>query len=217
MSAQITKFVYTQRESDDLSSFVNEYVEEAVIKVENEDDVGNLKELGIGQEGDGSCSIYLIELAACSIQPLRKSLDLTSTDATSPQVTVFEEDIANSISDFFGKALGIHQSVFEDHAARGPKFRFSEDFTFPKAPSSLRSEASFLLRYYELISFTGDPSTLSILSDEDEVSLICSSTGRQIQYHQWQGCRRKDGTLLIVPRKCSFWVRRGKERGYDGM
>ena len=213
MSARVTKFSFGPGPLD------KHYFEEDTVDIHDQDELKPLEKLGIGREKKGAKIIYLLELAAGSRRLLRNlSLDLTSDEGASlsSDEIPFEEELPNRLTRFFNESLGVPQALFEDHGARGPKFRFSEDFTFPTAPTSLQADKSFALRYYELMSYIGEPSTLCSLAELDDVGLTCTSTGRQIQCHQWQGCRRKEGMLLIAQHKCSFWVRKNIEDGYVG-
>jgi len=215
MSARLTKFSFTPNPPEG-----QHYVEEATIDIHDQGDLKHVETLDIGREKQDARIIYLLELAAGSRQLFRIP-SLTSTDDDDPSHLPtnelhFEEEVSNRLAGFFKKSLGVPQALFEDHGARGPKFRFSEDFTFPNAPTALRTDESFALRYYELMSYTGDPSDLSGMSELDDVGLTCVSTGRQIQCHQWSGCRRKEGMLLIAQHNCSFWVHKNSENGYIG-
>ena len=215
MSARVTKFSFGPRSLDTKDT----YFKEDTVDIHDKDDPNRLEKLGIGRDKPDARIIYLLELATGSRRLLRhQSLGSVSDEgpSPSPDESLFEEEVINKLAQRFKDDLKVPQALFEDHGDRGPKFRFSEDFTFPSAPTTLRADESFALRYYELVSYIGEPSTLSSLSELDDVGLTCTSTGRQIQCHQWQGCRRKEGTLLIVEHKCSFWVRKNNENGYTG-
>jgi hypothetical protein len=213
MSARVTKFIYGPGLLD------KHYFEEDTVDIHDQNDLKLLEKLGIGREKQDARIIYLLELAAGPRRLWRNpSLDFTAGEEAShsPDESPFEEELPNRLARFFKESLGVPQTWFDDHGARGPKFRFSEDFSFPSAPTSLQADESFALRYYELISYTGEPSALCSLAELDDVGLTCTSSGRQIQCHQWQGCRRKEGMLLIAQHKCSFWVRKNSGQGYVG-
>ena len=218
MSARVTKFSFTPRPLD--TREIEHFVEEATIDIHDQDDLALLERSGIGRDNQDARIIYLLELAAGSKRLFRNSsLGFTDDDDGTSHLSnelPFEEHIPNRLAGFFNKSLGVPYALFENHGASGPKFRFSEDFTFPSTPTSLRADESFTLRYYELMSYTGYPSALRSSSELDDVGLTCTSTGRQIQCHQWQGCRLKEGMLLIVQHKCSFWVHKNSENGYVG-
>ena len=219
MSARITKLSFGPRPLDTPDhGDVKKYVQELTIKIQNEDDLEPLERLITSAEQENAQNIYLIEFAPGPKQLFRTASTGSILNEEAPgscQEHLFEEDIINRLTDMFKENLGVPQTLFENHTARGPKFRFSEEFAFPSAPTALEADKSFVLRYYEFISYTGKPSTLSVWSELDDVGMVCTSTGRQIQCHQWQGCRIREGMLLIVPHKCSFWVRK-KNEGYTG-
>jgi hypothetical protein len=116
--------------------------------------------------------------------------------------------------------LGIPEQIFRDHKENGRT---------PLSPSSRKPNESFMLEYYDLRTFMGDPSSLSFQCPETgqhlcpgsdgALALICSQTGRQIQCHEWQNIpgATQRGTLFIVPRKCSFWIKEHDEGGSDGI
>jgi len=208
MSAKITKFVLGPTQPDG----VREYIQDLSIPIEHTGDADTFDQLRVDSNDDRSSCIYLIEIAAghsyqCS-EP-SPSFQLNDPDEAS-SILEYNGDVIKDITKFFRKTLGVPQSVFEDHIARGPKFRFNEDFQTPRAPTSLHADVSFMLRYYELVSYTGHPSSLTSLPEQDDACLSCASTGRQIQCHQWHASRIQEGMLLIVPRKCSYWQRKGK-------
>jgi len=220
MSARVTKFSFGCGPLDTRDrGEIKHYFKEDTVDIHDQDDLKLLEKLGIGREKQEARIIYLLELAAGSRRLLRNpSLGFTADEGAShsSDESPFEEEVPNRFAEFFKQGLGVPQTLFEDHATRGPKFRFSEDFSFPSAPTTSRPDESFALRYYELMSYTGKPSALSSLSELDDVGLTCTCTGRQIQCHQWQGCRRKEGMLLIAQHKCSFWVHKNSENGYTG-
>jgi len=206
MSANITKFVLRSTQPDG----VGEYIRDLSIPVEQTEDADILDQLRVDDNNDQSSCIYLIEIAAGqSYQCSEPSLRLNNPDEAS-STSEYNGDVINYITKFFREKLDVPESIFEDHIARGPKFRFNEDFQTPRAPTSLHADVSFMLRYYELVSYTGDPSSLTSLPEQDDSCLSCASTGRQIQCHQWHASRIKEGMLLIVPRKCSYWQRKDK-------
>jgi len=220
MPARITKFTFGPWPLDTKDrGVIDQYVQDTEIDIRNQDDLKLLEGLDVRGEQQDARIIYLVELAAGPKRLFRTaSLGFTVDEEASQSAKKlpFEENLPIWLAEFFKNSLGVPQTLFKDHGAHGPKFRFSEEFTSPSAPTTLRADESFALRYYELISYTGDPSTLCHLSELDDVELTCASTGRQIQFHQWQGCRRKEGMLLIVQHKCSFWVRKTSENGYTG-
>lgn len=217
MSARITKFSFGPSPLD--SSEIKHYVEEATIDIQDQNNLELLEKSDIGREEQDARIIYLLELAAGPKRLVQKfSLDSADDEAAShlPNELPFEEKVPNRLAGFFENRLGVPQALFEDQRARGPKFSFSEDFTTPSSPTALRADKSFALRYYELMSYADQPSAQHHLSELDDVGLTCTATGRQVQCHQWQSCRRKEGMLLIAQHKCSFWVHKNSENGYVG-
>lgn len=222
MSATIVKFkLQTSRPKDQPDQEVKEYVQTASIKVDSPEDSEILKELGVESESDESICIYLVELTGgpstfCGSASFRHSASFSHTDVeTIRSSSSYDDDVISLVVDFFKTSLGVPENLFEDHVARGPKFKFSEDFQTPRSPTAMHHNGSFVLRYYELMNYSGDPAALASLPEQDDACLSCASTGRQIQCHQWHASRRKDGMLLIVPRKISFWRRNKGEHGYD--
>lgn len=202
MSATITKFVLRPTQADGVKA----YTRDVSVQVERPAQASTLNKLQVNNSDDQSNCIYLVELASgelyhCS-EPSAQADDLDETLSPAEKIKY--------ISNFFRTTLGVPNIFFEDHVARGPKFTFSEDFQTPRPPTSLHTDTSFLLRYYELVSYSGEPSHLTMFTKRDDACLSCAATGRQIQCHQWHGSRTKDGLLLIVPRKCSYWQQKGK-------
>lgn len=216
MSASIVKFkVHTTQSEDQPDREIKRYVQSASVNIDSPEGCEILEELGVTSEGDDAICLYLVELAAGSSSYSRRAfLGDPNADIIS-SASSYDDEVISHLINFFQTSLGVPKSLFEDHIARGPKFRFGEDFQTPRAPTAMQPNRSFVLRYYELISYAGDPSALAFLPDHDDACLSCADTGRQIQCHQWHASRAQEGMLLIVPRKCSFWRHNKGDKGYD--
>jgi hypothetical protein len=122
------------------------------------------------------------------------------------------------------QSLDVPERFFLEHEKQNVTFAFNENIHVPKLPSRLHPSNSFHLSYFDLRTFKGDPSSISFQcpvtkqylcpGSDGDLKLVCSRTGREIQCHEWQN--KKRGTLFIVPRKCSFWIREYSEGGWDG-
>ena len=119
-------------------------------------------------------------------------------------------DATRELSTLFKQKLGMPKRILNEHVERGTLFRFSELFTNPKLPSEQEPNSTFTLPYYELRTFGGNWDRLSFLDPKTgEFALSCGATGRQIQVHEWHE-EQKQGPLLIIPRKCTFWSRENR-------
>lgn len=218
MSASIVKFKLQVTQSEAQPDHeVKKYVQVASVDIDSPEDSMALKELNAGAEGEDAICLYLVELAAGSSNLTRTASFGYADGDTISSVSSYDDDVISLLTNFFQTSLGVPKTLFEDHIARGPKFRFSEDFQTPRAPTAMHANRSFVLRYYELISYTGDPSTMAFLPGQDDACFSCAATGRHIVGHHWHASRIKEGMLLIVPRKCSFWRHNKGDRGYDSM
>lgn len=120
----------------------------------------------------------------------------------------------------FGESFGIEPSFFAMQERKGTTFNFNENIDNPALPSLLQPENSFCIRYYELWAYTGkerfqDPVHCT---HTGEITLWCKNTGRPIIWHAWRYKRgpTDDGELLlVVPRKCSVWVRKHHDSPSD--
>jgi hypothetical protein len=119
----------------------------------------------------------------------------------------------------FGESFGIEPSFFAMQERKGTTFNFNENLDNPALPSLLQPKNSFCIRYYELWAFYGRTQDLVQCTQGGEITLWCKQTGRPILSYDW---RYKDGPtdrgeiLLVVPRKCSVWVRKQSPSDWDG-
>ncbi|KAF2177342.1 hypothetical protein K469DRAFT_755152 [Zopfia rhizophila CBS 207.26] len=115
-----------------------------------------------------------------------------------------------------GEHYGMEPSFFDMQARKGTTFKFDESFDNSKLPSLLEPNRSMCIRYYELWAYTGDicgPFNKLVHHDSNKGNLFlwCSQTGRPILWHNWKygrGTPPQDQLLLVVPRKCSVWVKK---------
>ena|ERR1700760_4312583 len=116
--------------------------------------------------------------------------------------------------------VGVARDFIQEHVDKeNYPFRFTENFRPPRPPSVLNPGGSFTMTYYEARTclFPWDESTKSSFLNPttSEFELICANTGHQIQLHEWHEELNR-GPLMIVPRNCSFWCRKGMVDNWDG-
>jgi hypothetical protein len=120
----------------------------------------------------------------------------------------------------FGESFGIEPSFFATQESKGTTFNFNENFDNPALPSLLRPENNFCIRYYELWAYTGNKrlQDLNQYAEGGDFTLWCRQTGRPIIWYDWRHKRDQtdpDELLLVVPRKCSVWVRKHSSSDWD--
>lgn len=128
------------------------------------------------------------------------------------------------------KHLGAPESLFTDHKKQSVTFSFNEDVRFPQLPTHRKPDQTFQLHYFDLREFIGDPALITFEcpltrrrlcpGSDGALNLNCAETGCEIQCHEWQNRFepeiKRRGTLFIVPRKCSFWIKKHRNGGFDG-
>ena len=138
--------------------------------------------------------------------------------------SALENSCEQSIIQSFISRVGCPESILKRHALQGATFAFNENVVIPRLAPQNRCKETFVVEYFDLQTFTGDPNKLSIEcsnvgaktypGQDSRFPLICCQTGRQIQSHEWHD--RSRSMLLIVPRKCTFWSRKTESGGSDG-
>jgi hypothetical protein len=121
----------------------------------------------------------------------------------------------------FGESFGIEPSFFAMQERKGTNFNFNENHDNPSLPSLLQPQNSFCIRYYELWAYTGNVRFQDLVhcTQGGETTLWCKQTGRPIIWHAWRykrGPTDHGQLLLVVPRKCSVWVRKHSPSDWDG-
>lgn len=122
----------------------------------------------------------------------------------------------------FGESFGIEPSFFAMQERKGTTFNFNENLDNPVLPSLLQPENSFCIRYYELWAYTGDIRFQDLVrcTQGEEIALWCKETGRPIIFYDWRhkrGSTSNGELLLVVPRKCSVWVKKHNLSDWDSM
>jgi hypothetical protein len=115
----------------------------------------------------------------------------------------------------FGESFGIEPSFFAMQERKGATFNYNENVDNPALPSLLQPENSFCISYYELWAYTGDErfQNLADRTQGEEIAVWCKQTGRPITWYGWR--YKHAELLLVVPRKCSVWVRKRSPSDWD--
>ena len=116
--------------------------------------------------------------------------------------------------------LGVPETFVQEHIDKEKHpFRFTENFQPSRPPSLLSPAEGFIVTYYEgrtyLFPWDEDTRTSFVNPTTGEFELICSNTGHQIQLYEWHE-ELSRGPMMMVPRNCSFWCRRGSDDNWDG-
>jgi hypothetical protein len=116
--------------------------------------------------------------------------------------------------------VGVPESFVQQHIDKEKhSFRFSEKFRTAQPPSILRPGENFTVTYYEartcLFPWDDNARSAFLNPTTGEFELICANTGHQIQLHEWHEELNR-GPMMMLPRNCSFWTRRGMVENWDG-
>ncbi|KAF1810786.1 hypothetical protein P152DRAFT_483513 [Eremomyces bilateralis CBS 781.70] len=136
------------------------------------------------------------------------------------------EGVTPALVKLFGEffcELGLDPMFFAQHVERGTKIVFDEHIEVPTLPSAHDLCDYACIRYYDLYKYSGKEVQFGEVEDgrhkstehKKLLTANCADTARPVIYHRWQ--EREDETVLITPRKCSFWIHRYKDGGYDAL
>jgi hypothetical protein len=127
-----------------------------------------------------------------------------------------KHEVIESLKELF-TGVGVPGRVFEEHVKQESHFRFvNESMSKVTLPSRRQPRRYFGLPYFEQHTLQRNLD-LEIFLDRDtkKVELTCASTGKQIQYFEFEKDKTK-GPLLTLPRKMTFWASSHSNGGWDG-
>lgn len=123
----------------------------------------------------------------------------------------YELNASSKLRQLLRTKLLVPEDMFEIHQWRQTTFRFNETINCHRLPTTFYPKAKYSLEYFELWEVSKDAPLGRYMGNTKTV--MCAMTGRQIQCHKWSN---SSSWLMIAPRKCTYWARRGPD-GFKGQ